>query len=324
MNAYRESMLSIFRDFLELKPPDDQALFFSYDIIDKVKSTKLFPSRAEYLAYDLMEIINCYHDWTIRLQSWRTWNQILKGYSDNEKKAWEIRHEFLEPTAFFCLHQPASFKDLLIKYCTMSFHFGNLERNPEYKDELEEDKEIFRRLQNNHSQPYDYFLSRSKAIDQLVKLSGSWAMAKKILDDLTELDSKTYKDKSKNWRNSSAHYIAPRLQFGDVRPVTRYVSFHEQLVYQPDGTVSISEDKTRKQIFYGFGGTGPLNLEEIYEINTKQNKIVYGIISSIHELLDEIISFDMMKRKNSCEVSSHITLPTGFAASRNEFGGFKA
>jgi hypothetical protein len=295
MNEYREPMLNVFKKYLETREQDDQSRFFSYDIIEKIKSTNLFPLHSEYLASDFMEIINSYHNWTIRLMSWAAWNDVLQDFHDDETKAWEIRNEFLDPIVYLCLHQPSSFKDVLIKYCTIAFHLANSNFYGEYKDNLDEDTEVFRRLQKNHAEPYNYFLSRSDAEKQLKRISLSWPIGNRIVEALAKLDSKTYKEQSQSWRNHAAHYIPPRLHFGYTRPVTRQVGFFKSLIDQLDGTFLIHEDKTRKQIAYGFGGTPPLEINRVFEANFQQHAVAHEILALIHDLLNEIISINLAK-----------------------------
>jgi hypothetical protein len=299
MNEYRESMLSVFKKYLETKKQDDQSRFFSYDIIDKINSAKLFPLHSEYLASDFMEIINSYHDWTIRLMSWAAWNDVLQDFHNNETKAWEIRNEFLEPIMYFCLHQPSSFKDLLIKYCTIAFHLGNLNFDREYKDELDEDIEVFRRLQKNHAEPYNYFLSRSDSEKQLKRISSPWTIGHRVLEVLAKLDNRIYKVQSQNWRNHAAHYIPPRFHFGDTRTVKRQVVFFRSFIDQHDGTFLEHQDTTRKQIAYGFGGTPPLEINRVFEANFQQHAVAHEILALIHDLLNEIISINLAKKSTS-------------------------
>lgn len=288
-------MLSVFKKYLETREQDDQSRFFSYDIIEKVNSTNLFPLHSEYLTSDFTEILNSYHEWTIRLTSWAAWNKLLQDFQDDETKAWEIRNEFLEPIVYFCLHQPSSFKDLLIKYCTIAFHLGNLNFDREYKDDLDEDIEVFRRLQKNHPEPYNYFLSRSDAEKQLKRISLSWPIGARILEALSKLDSKAYKEQSQNWRNHAAHYIPPRLHFGYTRTVTRKVDFFRAYVDQSNDSFLVQEDKTRKQIAYSFGGTPPLEMSQVFGANFQQHAIAHEILTLIHDALNEIITINLAK-----------------------------
>jgi hypothetical protein len=320
MNAYRESMLAIFKKYLETKKLDDESEFFSYEIIEKIKSAKLMPLHSEYLASDFMEIINHYHDWTMRLLSWSAWNDLLKEYCEDEEKAWEIRSEFLEPTVFFCLHQPSSFKDLLIKYCTIAFHFGNLNRFSDYKDELVEDDEIVKRLQRNHPQPYKFYLSREKAEKQLREISSNWSVSSKLFDAIQMLDNKNYEMYSQGWRNHAAHYIPPRLSFGDTRTVTRSVQFRESWIKNDDDTLHISVDKNRKQISYGFGYTPPLDSQKIFEANSQQKKYAQQALNMVHDLLNEIVSISLMEKLDRLDATSLSAQFTESSPLGEEFG----
>jgi hypothetical protein len=290
MNEYKALMLDAFNKYLKAEQSGHATPLFSYDIVESVRSADLRPFDAEHLASDFCDVINQYHAWSLRLNSWAKWNGILKGYQNQDQQAWMIRSSFLEPVAFFCLHQPASFKDLLIKYCTMAFHLANLSRDPFYPDELAEDNEIFKRLQKNDANAHKYFLSRRAALKQLEEISSKWAIGAQIIQLISDLDDADYGDKSQGWRNHSAHYIAPRLHFGGTRPVKRQVHFAESWIKQGDGTISISEDRNKKAISYSFGHTEPLNAEAIYQANAQQLKCAELALIAVHELLNDIVA----------------------------------
>jgi hypothetical protein len=320
MNAYRESMLHIFRKYLEMDRANDDSKFFSYDVVEKIQSSDLMFLHAEYLACDLREIINKYHAWTTRLTAWATWNDLLKKISEGDEKSWEIRNEFLQPIVFFCLHQPSSFKDLLIKYCTIAFHFGNMNRFPSYKDQLVEDNEIFKRLLKNHPEPYKYFLTRSQTLKQLREKSLQWSYRSELLDEIGNLDNEAYEVQSKGWRNHAAHYIPPRLTYGVTRTVTRQVNFQENLVTLDNGTAHIVINKDRKQISYGFGGTTPLDSEKIYEANLQQHSHVQKVLLTIHKVLDEIIATSLAKKLDRLNLTSDLAQFSDSAPVGKEFG----
>lgn len=320
MNAYRESMLHIFKKYLETERANDDSKFFSYDIVEKVESSNLMFPHAEYLACDLREIINEYHAWTMCLTAWAAWNDLLKKISEDDEKSWEIRSEFLEPVVFFCLHQPSSFKDLLIKYCTIAFHLGNMNRFPAYKDQLLEDDAIFKRLQKNHPEPYKYFLTRALALKQLRKKSLEWSYGQELLDAISNLDDETYEFQTKGWRNHAAHYIPPRLTCGHTRTVTRQVSFHEAILDKGNGTAHIVVDKSRKRISYGFGGTLPLDSETTYQANLLQHSHAQTALLLVHKILDEIIAISLAKKLDRLNLTSNVAQFSDSAPIGEEFG----
>ena len=185
------------------------------------------------------------------------------------------------------MSQPTSFRDRLTKFSTFAVHYANLEFNSAYTDDsLEEDGENFRRLQNG-TQP-NYYLSRGKAEKQLQKISTDSEIAKKIVIAIDLIDSNEYQAKTHGWRNKAAHYIAPRLEFGETQLIERSVSSPYKEVTLENGSVRLIEDKSKMSIGYGIGGCPAIPLTEAYKANAEQYEFSRKAVSACETFLQEM------------------------------------
>jgi hypothetical protein len=288
VNNYRNRLRNAHDQYwIYLDQQQDLGPYFSYELAEAMRDWKLRLFDAQLLSADFLEIINLLNAWKHRLSSWLAWNQVLTSFN-NDDFAWEVRREFVEPLAYYCMHQPSSFRDALTKFATIAVHIGNINCDTTYKDELLEDREIFKRLQQEKARPYEYFLSRQKSEAQLHEKSSNWKSAISLIRFLTSLDSEVYKDSTKGWRNKSAHYIAPRFDFGDTQFVKRYVDFHEEVTSPADGGVSFFQDRSKMAVAYGFGATPSLPLSEVYFLNLQQYDSARKAMHTCEQLLQEI------------------------------------
>lgn len=67
------------------------------------------------------------------VKRWSAWNHVIVGYSEDE--AWELRSEFLDARAYYCLLQPAP-DEMPLLMVTNSIHQVRLALNQGYQDHL--------------------------------------------------------------------------------------------------------------------------------------------------------------------------------------------
>ena len=87
---------------------------------------------------------------------------------------------------------------------------------------------------------------------------------------LRQIDDKTYRSQTSNYRNLSSHAIGPRLAIGQTNRVTRRVVIATRMELQSDGTGHVVEIPDRYVPSYGLGGLQPLDLEVARGSNLSQ------------------------------------------------------
>lgn len=286
ISAYREMVRASLEQYWQ---QSDQNMsiepYFSYQILDNLSRISLPLCRHEHLRSDFQEVINGLNSWKAHLHSWACWNVVIKN-QPNEEWAWAIRSDFVEPLAFFCMSQPSSFRDRLTKFSTFAAHYAKLEFDPSYtNDVLEEDKKNFKRLQEGSKPSY---LSREQAKKQLATISRESETAKEIVTAIDFIDSNEYQAKTHEWRNKAAHYIAPRLEFGETQLIERSVSFPYKTVTLENGFVGLIEDKSKMSIGYGIGGCPAIPLTEAYKANAEQYEFSRKAVSACETFLQEM------------------------------------
>lgn len=295
MNDDREVQIARYRallsdayqkHWLELDQETSGVPFFSYDTARKVMSWSLPLLGDQLLGSNFNELIIVINAWNHRLRSWAAWNRILASIGD-EKDRWDVRSEFVEPLVFFCLHQPASARDRLIRFATQVVHVGNMHLIAGYRDELREDARVFKRLQQNHEFPHAVFLRRDEAEAQFRERSGEWAAAGALLADVLQLDAEDYRDATGDWLNRAAHGIPQHFEFGEVERVTPEVRFARAKVDVPGG-VEFKKDRTRKSVSYVFGGYDALKLDDVLKANQLQFDVAMRAVGACEKLLCEV------------------------------------
>lgn len=274
------------KHWLELDLETSGMPFFSYDTVEEVKSWRLPGHDIHLLGANFNELINAVNAWNHRLRSWSAWNRVLTSIID-ETDRWDVRSEYVEPLAFFCLHQPASTRDRVIRFATQVVHVGNMRLIPGCRDELREDARVFKRLQQNHKFPHAVFLRRDEAEAQFREKSGEWMAAEALLAGVLQLDAEDYRDATGDWRNRAAHGIPQHFEFGEVERVTREVKFARAKV-DVAGGVELKEDRTRKSVSYVFGGYDALNLDDVLKANQSQFEVAMRAVCACENLLREV------------------------------------
>lgn len=225
---------------------------------------------------ELRESINKLNAWLRCLADLKVWQELLSGYE--EEDAWSLRLHFIEPLVYYCMLEPSSTRDRLGQVATNGVHQLNLSIDNGYKDSLEQD--LLKPGQ---------FLSRKKIEAQLRRLTKRWTAGDGLLIALRNLDSEAYRLKTFDYRNAASHFIAPRLEFGEVQFVTRQIKPLSELVKQADGTFQLLESPDKNCVSYGFGGIRPLSLSEIIEANSREYSHAVAALEAYFNLLREAV-----------------------------------
>ena len=223
---------------------------------------------------ELRESINELNAWQRHLENLRIWLELLNGYG--EEDAWSLRLHFVEPLARYCMLQPSSTRDRLGQVVTNGVHQVNLCVDADYKDYLDQDK-----LKPGQ------FLNRKRVENQLERLVKRWATGDLLMAALQNLDSERHRKKTLDYRNEASHFIAPRVEFGEVQFVTRRRVPFPELVKQADGTTQLIENLEKTCVSYGFGGIRPLALAEIIEINSQEYIFAVEALAAYSDVLRE-------------------------------------
>lgn len=257
----------------------------SYELCDLVGSVEWrIPFVGLMVDGELRESINELNKWQKHLANLKVWLELLAAY--DEEDAWSLRLHFIEPLVYYCMLQPSSTRDRLGQVATNGVHQVNLCVDSEYKDSLEQDKLKF-----------SQFLSRKKVEAQLARIANRWPASDRLLVALRNIDSETHRQKTLDYRNEASHFIAPRLELGEVQFVTRQIKPFPELVKQADGTTQLIENPGKPCVTYGFGGIRPLTVSEIIEINSEEYNFSVAALSAYSDLLREAMPRIAEKQK---------------------------
>ncbi|MBS0224742.1 MAG: hypothetical protein JSS25_00155 [Proteobacteria bacterium] len=182
-----------------------------YDVLKRTEATQGSFAWGWAAPSEIGEVINSFNAWALQLHVWRLWNDVLQSYP-SEDDHWEISSHFIEPVAYFCMMQPASLSERLAISAEFALHQANLYVFDGEKDELDEDKK----------KPGDY-LKKKERIQQLQRLGSRWPRFDAFFEAHKDLNGRIYRERTKNFRNLSAHAFPPRLQFGYLHRVKREV-----------------------------------------------------------------------------------------------------
>jgi hypothetical protein len=269
-NAYRR-----FWDFAGSRTNHYQLL--SYELCDAIEKVDWHISFVDHMVSgELRETINLLNAWKRQLSFLDIWSDVLNEYSENE--AWALRFHFVEPLVFFCMHQPSSTRDRLGQVASNAVHQANLSSVGGYKDKLEQDK-----LEPGR------FLGRRKQEAQLRRLAERWKNGIPFIGALANLDSKNHQRNTFDYRNQASHFIAPRLEQGEVQLVTRTIVPRTQMIPQDNGTFPLEEIDEEKAVSYGLGGIRPLTLNEIIGANSRECELATTALTYYSALLREIL-----------------------------------
>lgn len=230
---------------------------------------------------DLRETINFLNSWRGRLFKWSIWLKVTAGYNEDDMLA--LAEHFVEPLAFFCMLQPSGMRDRFMHVATNAIHQANLAIDSAYPDELDQDRKKF--------------LKRGESMAQLKRIGEGWRSFSAFEDALRMMDSADYRKATRNFRNLSSHAIPPRFEWGETNFVTRYRVPQTTLVEQSDGTFQEIQDRKVIVTAYSFGGTPPLGLAEMLEVNRREHELASATFEAYCTLLQEML--DAMESRRS-------------------------
>lgn len=241
---------------LPLKP-SDKLLGYDFDFIKQRKWHTLGDAMVKC---DLRELTNLINGWSNSLCRWHAWSKVIDGYQELE--AWELRSEFLDSLAHECLLMPASIRDTITSVATAAFHQVRLSIDRSYRDYLEGEPET--------PEEKPKLLNRRQKEKRLSRLVRVWPNSNRFLEKLREINTRDYIVATCDYRNLTAHSIAPRLGIGHTRTVTRCVKQAQALEQLDNGSYFLKDIPGKLAVSYGYGGTPPLDLETVRIANLGQ------------------------------------------------------
>ncbi|HMW18812.1 MAG TPA: hypothetical protein PKN13_13180 [Accumulibacter sp.] len=249
----------------------------SYDLCDLVsKAEWCIPFVGFMVDGELRESINELNAWMCYLDDLKVWLEVLKSYG--EEDAWSLRVHFVEPLVRYCMLQPSSSRDRLGQVAANGAHQANLCVDADYKDVLDQDK-----LRPGQ------FMSRKKLEAQLARLLKAWKSGEQLIEALQRMDSETYRQQTYDYRNEASHFIAPRVEFGEVQFVKRRKIPFLEVIKQEDGTARLIKNLEKPRVAYVIGGIRPLTLAEIIEINSQEYDFAVAALRTYSDLLREAL-----------------------------------
>lgn len=230
-----------------------------YDTCPRVEEVRWRLSLVGQLVRDeLRELTNTLNEWRGALRRWYVWMGMLDEYA--EEDAWSLQWEFVESIAFQCLFYPSATRDRFTFVATNALHQVRMAADATYADRLPSDpkpgkEDKFR------------FLSRSATEAQLEQIAAPLDGGAGFMAALRLLDEDDYVALTRNFRNLSSHAIAPRLTVGHTNTVVRRVVPATRMLKQPDGSYRDELVPGKQHVEYGFGGTEPLPMREVFAGN---------------------------------------------------------
>lgn len=292
MGDWRDEMLAAygrFHDELE-RPNESFPGLASFHASERAKATDGSPAWNLSVASEIQELINGANVWGARLHQWRAWNAILDEVTNTDDK-WALLDHFIEPLAFYCLHQPSATSDRLARVAENVLHQANLSVDPTSPDRLIQD-----RAQGMH-------LRRNERRKQLDQLGARWSCYQPFAKALAALNGRDYREASRNFRNLSVHSIAPRLELGDVLRAERGVGPWSEPVMQPDGGYLMVEQPDRLCVSYAMGVTEPIPSSDAHAINLEEYQLVRTVLCRFEELIEEICD-TIVDQRNGVRLTS--------------------
>lgn len=209
------------------------------------------PLAPDMIEDELRELTNLMNRWFGLLRRWNAWNRVMEQYTEEDR--WSIQWEFLEPIAFECMFQPSAMRDRFTHVATNALHQIRMTVDSAYPDLLIWDPTTPSEKAKNKT--------RRQKEEQLASIAAVWSSSGNLMTALRSIDDKAYKEATSDYRNRSSHALAPRFSVGVTRAVVRRKVAWEDMVDQPDGSVTFVASATQMATEYGFGGTPPLDIE---------------------------------------------------------------
>jgi hypothetical protein len=127
--------------------------------------------------------------------------------------------------------------------------------------------------------------TRRKKEAQLAHIVNRWQEGTLLLKMLRKLDDQANRQATSDFRNLASHSIAPRFSRGITRTVTRTVVQQTRLEPRGDGYFHDVPVPGQISISYGFGGTDPLDLNQVREANVQQFEVAVACFDHYITLL---------------------------------------
>ena len=231
------------------------------------------------------------------MQKWQAWNDVIENYGRHD--AWELRREFLEALAHYCLLQPSAIRDTFTFVATNSMHQVRLASERGYQDYLEGDPKT--------SKDKPKYLTRRQKEKRLGNLISQWSESSEFAASLHRIDDRAYRRETFNYRNLSSHSIGPGLGIGITRAVVRSVEQATQMTKQPDGTYNLTPIPGKLSVTYGFGGTPPLDMKKACAANLEQYRRARECYGNYRKLLATALASMPPVRLMCCEAVTRET-----------------
>jgi hypothetical protein len=254
-----------FEEYLELATaetfaPDEHFLDFNFDFLENRRWTMMSEIM---IREEFRELTNLLNSWQSSLRRWERWNIVVS--SRDEDASWTLREEFVEALAHECLLRPSSLRDTITSVATNALHQVRLITDSHYTDFIEGDP-VSPEDRQKH-------LSRRSKENRLLKLTTQWQESIELMSMLKKLDDQAYRRRTFDYRNLSSHTIGPRLVIGHTRTITRNVEQAMELKEQENGFYFEVPIAGKMRVSYGFGGTPPLNINDVRLANLEQFKL---------------------------------------------------
>jgi hypothetical protein len=288
---YAELLKTAYEKYLQVYLSEELKLGLSYlryefDFIHDKDSGVL---GNEMIEADLKEVTNPLNEWCHLLHRWYAWNTVLESYKESGQEELEVESEFLNLIIDKCLFAPSRMKDVFINVGIESFHQIRLATDDKYEDKIEKYKydarirELNQELIQNHPPRWQKEL--------ILKEILSFCNHVEFFDKLERLNDDPYqKQLTKNYRNLSSHSIAPRIMSGTVSTVTRTIIKTTRIEKNEGGSYSEVEIKNSISVAYSYGGTLPLNRNELFNANIEEFKKARNCYNEFKGLLEITIS----------------------------------
>ncbi|MCK4493349.1 MAG: hypothetical protein KAU26_04795 [Methylococcales bacterium] len=282
-DEYISFLLDSFKEYLDCRDnfklePRCKPLTYEFDFIANKQWRSHFCG--EHLVRDeIRELTNCINEWSEFLRNWHPWMMVLK--TKDQTEALDLQFEFINTIAHTCLLQPSSIRDTITSIATSTLHQVRLSMDSSYPDFLEGDPTPYKKAK---------YLNRKQKERRLAKLSEIWEESLLFIESLRKINTDNYIKKTCDYRNLANHTIAPRFNVGHTRLVTRSVIPSTKMERQKNGTYAEKLIPNKMSVTYGFGGTAPLNLEEMRILNLEQFELTRTCYLKYKHLLKSAVS----------------------------------
>jgi hypothetical protein len=199
------------------------------------------------------EIANAINAFTSNVRRLSIWAGLLATFDDKERS--EALHEFVDPMATLCLLTPYAVRSRLIFAAAHLCHQVNLEREEGWsEDKLPLDDDIWMGSADVQGAPWARRYTRLKARIEAIGGNG-------------------LKKATADFRNAFSHRFSPRVSTGITNFARREIN-----------------PETGK-IWYGIGGTAPLDLDELVALLASELDKCYLAFAAFQALVEAQLGY---------------------------------